>query len=245
MQDIDPADGRDERPCEAVAGIVGEGGGGHAGVDGSARRSHLDLTERRPEGLHDMREQWRVERTRDREPLRPHAGLPRLGLRGLDPGEWAGEDDLLRGVVVGDDEVMPARQRLGLFALGPHDDHAARALYCRAVHQPPALGDDLQAVVLGQGARGDERADLAERVAGIEVGLGAAEALEPRERGTEDRGLREARAVRDPREGILAHAGGDALGQVRPTRGDRVGHAGLLAALAGKEEDGSAHLLQS
>src|SRR5579859_5263379 len=77
---------------------------------------------------------------------------------------------------------------------------------------------------------------------GHEIPVGAPELGPAGEAGAEDGRLGESRAVLHAGEGILAHRLDHDLEQVRPDSGDRLSHVGRLAALAGEQDRGNAHV---
>ncbi len=79
----------------------------------------------------------------------------------------AGEDELLRGVLVGQRQAVLGGERLGAIAVGADGEHAAGlAGASRIVHDPAPGHDDPQAVGVVDRSGGGEGTDLAERVAG-------------------------------------------------------------------------------
>jgi hypothetical protein len=84
-----------------------------------------------------------------------------------------------------------------------------------------------------------ERGELAERVPGDALGLGAAGLLPARDARAVDRRLREAGAVVDALERVVADELGGELEQLGALRGDLLLHPGLLAPLAGEEQRGA------
>ena len=94
-------------------------------------------------------------------------------------------------------------------------------------HQAAAQHDESQGVFDGEHARGGQRAELAERVAGghggLEVELGPAG-----DAGAEDGGLREARALVDALKGVFADELDALLEQVGQGMCDVVAHVGGL-----------------
>src|SRR4051794_30319648 len=213
---------------------VGEGRGGRARVDGEARLAQLDVVERGAErrdgGLHRRR----VERAGDVERHRAHAVLAR-GLLGLGEARaLAREHDLAGGVVVGDGDLGGRGDRAGVVG-GAAEQREHRAAVVGLGHQAAAQDDEAQRVLDRQHARGGERAELAERVAGGHGGLDVEHGPAGDAR-TEDGRLGEARALLHALEGILADQLDAALEQPGQLAGDVVAHVGGLGALAGEEQ---------
>ena len=91
----------------------------------------------------------------------------------------------------------------------------------------------------------DQRRELAKRVAGHEVSVGAAERLPAGEARAEDRRLRVVGALVGPRERVLADDLGRQLEQIGAHLGDGLAHLGRLAALAGKQDCRLAHAFRT
>ena len=155
----------------------------------------------------------------------------------------ARQHDLVGRVVVRDREAggLGDRSRVLGGALAEQREHraVARAL-ARLLHQPPARRDEPQPVLGAQRLGGDQRGDLAERVAGVRGAghAGVAQPLEADDARAVDRRLRVARAVVDARERIVADDLASEREQVGTRRRDVVAHLGGLASLAGEQEGG-------
>ncbi len=106
-------------------------------------------------------------------------GAARAGLLGLDAGGLHGlhgarDHQLARAVVVGRDDhaVDRGADLLDLAVLQTeHGCHRARLLLAGGLHGHGALRDELQTVLEREGARDDERRELAQRVTGDCIGL--------------------------------------------------------------------------
>ena len=97
------------------------------------------------------------------------ATLAREPLRVGDARTRAGQHDLARPVVVGDDKTGLRDEGRGALrgAASEDRDHATRrAGGDRFVAQPAAQDDEPERIVLVEHARGDQRRDLTERVPG-------------------------------------------------------------------------------
>src|SRR5215207_5500435 len=180
------------------------------------------------------------------ERLGGHAGVHghrRLADLGLvhERAEGAGQNELIGGVVVGDPDVR------GSGHLGDHltvalsranGRHAAVAgLLGGLLHQPPAGGNQAEAVLVADGTGGHERGDLAEGVTGHEVRLDAlAQRLRARERRAEDRGLCPAGAVCGAFEQLGTDLAVSELEQGRAVALHRLPHISCLAALPREEQ---------
>ena len=214
---------------------VRERRGARAGIDGEARLVDLDLVERGPErrdrGLH----QRRVERAGDVEA--DHAGTALVcDLLGLvERVDLAREDDLAGRVVVGDgDAAFGGDLARVLERRADEREHRAVA---RLAHQAAAQDDELERVFALEHARGGQRGQLAERVAGA----GARVQVErvPADDGrAEDGGLCEAGVLLHAGEGILADELSDLLEQLGCALGDQVAHFGGMAPLTREERRG-------
>ncbi len=124
-------------------------------------------------------------------------------------------------------------------ARAEHGDHAALAvagLQAGLVHEPAAQRDELQALALIQRAGGDQRAELAQRVARHERLDRAAEGLPAGQAGAEDRRLGEVGALVGARERVLADGLDGHLQQVGPDALHEVAHVRRLAPLAGEQD---------
>ena len=185
----------------------------------------------------------------DVELHRAQAELPGPVDRGRDLGAGARQDDLQRRVVVGHGELRRLGDVGGVLggAGAEHRDHRAVAGgaggvrvraggQARLVHEPAAQRDELQALALVQGAGGDERAQLAERVPGHHLPERGAERRPAREAGAEDRRLGVVGAVVDAREGVLADDLGGERQQVGADARDEVAHLARLAPLTGEQD---------
>ena len=107
-------------------------------------------------------------------------------------------------------------------------DHAAVAgALAGLLHQPAAQRDQLEPVALVQAAGRDQRRELAERVAGHHVALGAAERLPAGQARAEDRRLREVRALLGARERVLAD---DLVGEREQVRA-RLGNVSRMSGV--------------
>jgi hypothetical protein len=179
--------------------------------------------------------EWKAPETESDSALRPASRASTATWSSS--GRVTGEHDLPRGVVVGDHHAGTG-EGLDVLAAAEHREHpTGPGLPAGPLHQPAALDDEREPVLLLERSRSDERGQLTERVPGHRDGR-LVETVEPGEARAEDGGLGELRAVGDPREGVLADELGDAFEQVGPDRGDEVAHLGGLARLAGKEEGG-------
>ena len=126
-----------------------------------------------------------------------------------------------------------------------HGDHAAVAgLLTGLVHQPSAQRHQLEPGALVQRARGDQRGQLAERVTGHEIPLGAAEGAPSGDAGAEDRRLGEIGPLGDARERVFRHDLGHEIEQLGVGARDVVAHLVGLAPLPGKQDRGDAVLIQ-
>ena len=99
----------------------------------------------------------------------PHADLLRAGDAGFETLGGAGDDDLAGCVVVGDPAAVGRRgaRVLGLLERGAEQrGHPAGVRVGRGLGELGAPGREAHAVLDGEDAGGDERGDLAERVAG-------------------------------------------------------------------------------
>ena len=86
------------------------------------------------------------------------------------------------------------------------------------------------------GARGGQRGELAQGVAGCDRRLRPAQALPAGEGRAVDRGLSKAGAVGDALEGVFADEPDHLLEEVGARCGDSLAHAVFVAALAGEEQ---------
>jgi hypothetical protein len=114
-------------------------------------------------------------------------------------------------------------------------DHPAGTDGGGLLHQPAAGDRELQAGGGVEGAGGDQRGQLAERVAGVEPGARFARRLPVGEPGDEQRGLGEVGALADLLEGVGTEFLTRLLDQVGALLGADRGHRRRLAPLAGKE----------
>src|SRR5437763_8542328 len=88
---------------------------------------------------------------------------------------------------------------------GAGPQHRGHAALLALSHQRAAEDDQIEPILLRDRTCGDQRAELAQRVTGHAVALGAPELLPSSETCAENCRLGELRAVVDPRERILAH----------------------------------------
>src|SRR5215218_5944120 len=166
-----PEPSRDGRPADRA----GQGGGqgvprvlveevrGHGRDHGRRGAAELDLVERRAEGTGARLHRGSVEGARDREALRANARGLGSGESGLDAQLWSGEHELLRRVLVGDDQAVLVGERLGARPIRPDGEHAAGLRSPgRVLHRPPARDDDPQPGPVVERTRGRQGADLAE-----------------------------------------------------------------------------------
>jgi hypothetical protein len=257
--DLCPAHGRRELLQQETRRRrgVSDAGSGHVRVDGEGGVGDLCLLQRLSQPVAGRRHERRVERAAHRQAHRPlgAGGLGELH-RPIDTGHLAGDDRLAGGVVVRrDDEAAFGRRPLAdpldrLGRVAENGGHGAGPVDPGAVHQLSAAADE------ASGARERERArrmiggELAERVAG--GGADAGGKLIARHRphcGTvgEQRRLRvvgERQLVGRPVETESAQRDAERLVDTlehlpgcRKGVGEVAAHAGLLGALAGKEED--------
>ena len=209
---------------------------GGAREDGEARLAELDLVEGRAERRDGGRHRRRVERAGDRQPDRALAELAGDLLGALERVAVAREHELARRVVVGDGQPGGAGDLRGLVLVGA-DQRDHRAAVVGLGHQAAAQDDELERVVDAQDARGGQRGELAERVAGGGGGGDVVRQSAPAgDRGAEDRGLLEAGALVHARERILAHQLEAALEQLGAALGDVLAHLRGLRSLSGKEQ---------
>ena len=219
-----PLDGAD--PVDAGRQVLDElGPAGLGGLDRAAvlvgqerdvRVVEGDPGQRLAHAVGRLGHQRGVRRDRDRQDDGA-LGAERLGeLRaGLDGRALARDDDLARGVAVGDDEDAVLRGRvdqLGEPRIVEADQrrHRAVATLPRRLHQAAALADEPDAVGEVEGAGRDERRVLAHRVTGDE------------RRASAPRGPRRPSARAAP-PGSRSMRPGSPAGRSRSGRGDRPG----------------------
>jgi len=139
-------------------------GSGGAREDRDRRDGELHLGQRLAEGLDRVLHLRRVKRAGDVElgGAQPVAGG--VGGRGRERVAGAGQDELARGVVVGEGDAVARRDRGRMRRRrAAHDEHRpAAGLLAGDRHQQAAQHDEPQAVALVQRACGDERGQLAE-----------------------------------------------------------------------------------
>ena len=183
--------------------------------------------------------EWNAPATGRRLPRTPRS--LQLGLHAVERVERAREHELVGRVVVGDRDVVRGGHlgdHVAVVLTRAHGGHAAVAgLLGRLLHEAAARGHEPEPVLGAERAGGHQRGDLAERVAGHDVGVERARAP-PRRRAPRSRsraapsGCRRRRArtgrVRPPRK--RARAGPDA-GVPTVSR-----MSARLASLAGKEQ---------
>src|SRR4051794_19656258 len=230
---VEPAHWADERLSEAPAGVP-EGLSRDAREHGHLRPVEVDCLQQCPEPLGRARHRGGMERPRHREALGANAARAGFFLGGCDPVLGTGDHHLVWGVLVRHHQSVALGERLGVGPRRPDGHHAAAG--ARLGHQAPALGHHRHPVVLAECPGGHERGHLAKRVPGEEVGIGAAEPLEARQAGAEDRGLVEAGVLTEARERVLAHRVHGELEQVRAPPFGELSHVCAQASLA-REDD--------
>ena len=210
---------------QAKADVV-EGLCGHAGQDRHARlrapRSS-STSARKGSTAGSMSGEWKAPATGRRLARTSRSASARLGL--VESAAAPGEHQLVGRVVVGHGQLRWPAATSWIGARSPRARTASippsPVVLGGLLHQPPARGHETQAVVGASGSGGHERADLAERVAGHQAGLGAIAQLLPAGEGrAEDRGLRPARALarRARRLGSPRRASSSRSGRWRATR---------------------------
>ncbi len=123
-----------------------------------------------------------------------------------------------------------------------HRDHAPVAgPLAGLLHQPAAQRHQLEPVAVAQAAGRDQRGQLAERMAGHHVAVGAPECLPAGEARAEDRRLRETRAFLGARERILSDDLIDEREEIRARLGHGFTHLRGLAPLTWKQDRGDSH----
>src|SRR5215218_1748520 len=195
---------------------VFKGPRGNAGEDGNSRRLDVDLIERRlklgQRRAHGLGVKGASDRQRHRlEPLvlRLASGLLEVLLRPR-------EDQLAGGVVVGDREVVRDGDPPCRLLVSQQREHSAHGLTRRdLLHHASAPGGKPQAIVDRQAAAGDERTQLAKRVARDEVGVRRSGPNPERHARAVQRRLGKTRSVAHPVERILADRVHGALQKLR------------------------------
>ncbi len=147
----------------------------------------------------------------------------------------AGEDDLAGRVVVGDGDAAGLGDLPRV--LEARADEGQHRAVAGLAHQAAAQDDELERVVALEHAGGDERGQLAERVAGAEA-RAQVERVPADHRGAEDRGLCEAGVLLHAGEGVLADELSHLLKQLGRALGNQVAHVGGMAPLAREERRG-------
>ena len=104
------------------------------------------------------------------------------------------------------------------------------------MHQPTAQRDQLEPVALVKRSGGDQRSQLAERVAGHELGVRRAERVPASEARAEDRGLREVGALAGAYERVFADRLHGELQQLRTRALHVVAHVVGLTPLPGEQD---------
>ena len=166
-----------------------------------------------------------------------------FGARGIERVGRAGEHGLAGRVVVGDAHAVRGgelRRALGRGAeQGEH--RAAAGGLAGGGHVVGAQDDEAQGVVVEQRAGGGQGGELAERMAGqrdrVDV---AAHARPARQRGAEDRGLREARGLLHAGKGVLTDELDRSIEQIGTYCRHEGAHIRGLAALSGEQDGGGA-----
>src|SRR5215207_1602830 len=237
---VEPANRLGDRAHEQRGNVV-ERLGGHAGVHRRAWLADLGLVHERAERLDGGLHQRRVERAGHREALRADTALLQLRLGIVERTEGAGENQLVRRVVVRDRDVGRGRHLgdgLAVPLTGANGRHSAvTGLVGSLLHEPAAGGDQPEPVLGGNRAGRHERGDLAERMPGHDVRLDAlALRLPAGQRRAEDRGLRPAGAVGGAFEQVGADLVRGELEQVGTVALHRFAHVSCLAALPRKEQ---------
>src|SRR5215208_4526019 len=234
---VEPAHRLGDRAHEQAGDVV-ERLAGHAGVHGHRRLADLGLVHERAERLHGGLHQRRVERAGHRQPLGADTALLELRLGIVERAEGAGENELIGGVVVGDRDRGHLGDQLTVALSRANGRHATVAgLLGGLLHQPPAGGNQTEAVLVADGTGGHERGDLAEGVTGHQVRLDAlAQRLPARERRAEDRGLCPAGAVCGAFEQLGTDLAVSELEQGRAVALHRLPHISCLAALPREEQ---------
>ena len=210
---------------------------------------HLARVQRGPEGGHGLGHHRRVKGAGDRQLAGPQPErLGRLG-GGRDGRALAGQHDLLGRVVVGHRRARGARASSGACSAAPAPIRASMPPVAGALagllHEAPAQGDELQAVALGQAPGGDERAELAERVAGHELAAADARAP-PSRRGWRRRWPAGRNWCRPRARGNGSSPTTEMACSSRSGRrcGDEIAHLGRLAALTGEEDCRGSHTFE-
>ncbi len=148
----------------------------------------------------------------------------------------AGEDGFVGRVLVRDGHVSGASDLDGQLRAAEDREHAPSPALGRLLHEVAAANGKAQTVCVVHGARGGQRSELAQRVAGCGRRLRPAQALPAREGRAVDRGLGEAGAVGYALEGVFADEPDHLLEEVGARRGDFLAHAVFVAALPGEEQ---------
>ncbi len=157
----------------------------------------------------------------------------------------AGEDRLVRGILVRDGEAAGAGDLDGELGTTENSEHAASSPLRGLLHEVTAARGEAQAVGVIESAGGSEGRELAQRVARGGGWARAAELLPAGEGRAVDGGLGVAGSVGDVLEGVGADELDRELEEVGAVLGDCVAHAFLVASLPREEQrcvGGLAHL---
>ena len=133
--------------------------------------------------------------------------------------------------------VTPPASAISRASSSARADEREHRAVAGLAHQAAAQDDELERVVALEDAGGDERGQLAERVAGAGARV-QVERVPADDGGAEDGGLCEAGVLLHAGEGILADELSDLLKQLGRALRDEVAHLGGMAPLAREERRG-------